>query len=104
MVLVVQLRLAHTADLDTAALQAVRVLLDEVFAGEFTELDWKHTLGGMHALVCDGAELIGHAALIQRRLLHAGRALRTGYVEGLAVRCGRRGRGHGAALMVALDD
>ena len=44
----------------------------------------------MHALVWEGATLVGHAALIQRRLLHGGSALRTGYVEGLAVRTDRR--------------
>ncbi len=36
-------------------------------------------------------------------LLHDGRALRTGYVEGVAVRSDRRRRGHGAALMDALE-
>jgi aminoglycoside 2'-N-acetyltransferase I len=36
---------------------------------------------------------------VQRRLLHGGRALRTGYVEAVAVRADRRRRGHGAAVM-----
>ncbi|HEY3262632.1 MAG TPA: GNAT family N-acetyltransferase [Pseudonocardiaceae bacterium] len=100
---VAELRIAHTADLDAATLRTIRTLLDEVFAGEFTDLDWDHAVGGMHALAWDGAELIGHASLIQRRLLHAGRALRAGYVEGLGVRPTRRGRRHGAALMAALE-
>jgi len=103
MVTVAQLRIAHTADLDAVTLRAVRLLLDEIFAAEFTDRDWEHTLGGMHALAWDGAELIGHASLVQRRLLHAGRALRAGYVEGLGVRPTRRGHGHGAALMAALE-
>ena len=98
-----QPRIAHTAELDAATLRAVRLLLDDVFAGEFTDADWDHTLGGVHALTWDGAELIGHASLIQRRLLHGGRALRAGYVEGLGVRAAYRGRGHGAALMAALE-
>ena len=96
-------RIAHTADLDAATLRAVRTVLDEAFAGEFTDQDWEHTVGGVHALAWEGAELVGHASLIQRRLLHAGRALRTGYVESLGVRTARRGRGHGAALMAALE-
>jgi hypothetical protein len=29
-----------------------------------------------------GSDLIGHASVIQRRLLYGGRALRTGYVGG----------------------
>jgi aminoglycoside 2'-N-acetyltransferase I len=57
----------------------------------------------VHALVWEGADLIGHASVIQRRLLHGGRALRTGYVEGVGVRADRRGRGHGAAMMDALE-
>ncbi len=94
---------AHTAELDTAKLRAARSLLDAVFEGEMTEHDWEHALGGVHAFVWEGGELIGHASVAQRRLLHAGRALRTGYVEGVAVRADRRARGHGAAMMEALE-
>ena len=98
-----ELRTAHTADLDRATLDAARALLDAVFEGEMTDDDWEHALGGLHALVWEGHELVGHASVIQRRLLHRGRALRTGYVEGVGVRADRRGRGHGAALMNALE-
>ena len=97
------LRTAHTADLDPADLKAARALLDEVFNGEVTESDWEHALGGMHALVWDGPTLIGHGSVIQRRLLHQGRALRAGYVEAVAVRADRQGEGHGAAVMSALE-
>jgi aminoglycoside 2'-N-acetyltransferase I len=99
----IEVRTAHTADLDAATLEAARALLDAVFEGELTDHDWEHSLGGVHALVWEGAELIGHASVIQRRLLHRGRALRTGYVEGVGVRADRRGRGHGAAMMEALE-
>ena len=95
-------RLAHTADLDAATLLAARTLLNDVF-DKMTEQNWEHVLGGMHALVWEGTELVGHASVIQRRLLHGGRALRTGHVEGVAVRADRRGRGHGAAMMAALE-
>ncbi|MEO6503376.1 MAG: GNAT family N-acetyltransferase [Jatrophihabitantaceae bacterium] len=98
-----ELVLAHTGQLDPAVLTAAHQLLDEVFAGELTEQDWEHCLGGMHALVWQGAELIGHAALIQRRLLHNGQTLRTGYLEGVGVRASARRRGHGAAMMAALE-
>jgi aminoglycoside 2'-N-acetyltransferase I len=96
-------RTAHTADLDAATLALARVLLDEAFEGDFSDEDWEHGLGGMHALVWEGPELIGHASLVQRRLLHDGRALRAGYVEAVGVRADRRGRGHGAAMMAALE-
>jgi aminoglycoside 2'-N-acetyltransferase I len=97
------LRTGHTADLDPGTLRAARALLDEVFAGEMTDDDWEHALGGIHALVWEGPHLIGHASVVQRRLLHDGRALRAGYVEGVAVRADRRRRGHGGALMGALE-
>jgi aminoglycoside 2'-N-acetyltransferase I len=96
-------RTAHTAELDTASLRAARALLDDVFGDEMTDHDWEHALGGVHALLHDGAELVGHASVVQRRMLHGGRALRCGYVEGVAVSPRHRRRGHGAALMSALE-
>ncbi|MYT28166.1 GNAT family N-acetyltransferase [Streptomyces sp. MspMP-M5] len=98
----VEVRLAHTADLDDATLKAARILLYDVF-DDMTAEDWEHSLGGLHALVHEDGVLIGHAAVVQRRLLHNGRALRCGYVEGVGVRADRRGRGHGAAMMAALE-
>jgi len=100
---VTDLRLAHTADLDAATLAAARALLDDVFEGEFDDDDWEHALGGVHALAYDGGELVGHAAVAQRRLLYGGRALRAGYVEGVGVRADRRRRGYGGAVMGALE-
>ncbi len=93
---------AHTADLGPATLAAARDLLYQVF-DDLDESDWEHSLGGMHAVAWDGPDLVGHAALIQRRLLHQGRALRAGYVEGVAVRVDRRRRGLGAAMMAELE-
>ncbi|MGO4424893.1 GNAT family N-acetyltransferase, partial [Streptomyces sp. MCAF7] len=84
-------------------LKAARALLDDVFEGDMSDHDWEHALGGIHALAWEDGELIGHASVVQRRLLHGGRALRAGYVEGVGVRADRRGRGHGAAMMAALE-
>jgi aminoglycoside 2'-N-acetyltransferase I len=98
-----EVRTLHTADLDSATRTAARVLLDDVFDGEMTDDDWEHCLGGVHALLWDGPELIGHAAVVQRRLFHAGRVLRAGYVEGVGVRADRRRLGHGAALMAEVE-
>lgn len=98
-----EIRTAHTASLSPADLHAIRVLLDDAFDGDFDDDDFEHSLGGMHALVCEGAELIAHGSVVQRRLMHGGRALRTGYVEGVAVRADRRRGGHGAAVMAALE-
>ncbi|MGH3788653.1 MAG: GNAT family N-acetyltransferase [Pseudonocardiaceae bacterium] len=99
----VRVQTAHTACLSPAELRSIRTLLDEAFHGDVTDDDYEHALGGMHALVWEGQELIGHGSVVMRRLLHGGRALRTGYVEGVAVRSNRRRCGHGAALMAALE-
>ena len=98
-----RLEVVHTGHLRPEVLAQARALLDAVFAGELTESDWEHCLGGLHALVWQGEELVGHAALVQRRLLHAGRALRAGWVEGVAVRADVRRLGHGDALMGPLE-
>jgi aminoglycoside 2'-N-acetyltransferase I len=100
---VVDLRIAHTADLDASTRAAARALLDEAFQGDFSDDDWEHALGGIHALVWECGELIAHASLVQRRLLHGGRALRAGYVEAVGVRPDRRGRRHGGTVMEALE-
>jgi aminoglycoside 2'-N-acetyltransferase I len=96
-------RTAHTADLDPRTLAVARAMLDQVFEGEMTDHDWEHALGGIHALAYEGDELVGHASVIQRRVLHRGRALRTGYVEAVGVRADRRRQGHASALMDALE-
>ena len=95
--------LAHTSQLDPAVLRAVRAMVERAFAGRFTEHDWDHALGGMHCIAWEDGEPVGHAAVVGRRLLHAGRALRTGYVEGVAVAPERQRGGHGDALMEAAE-
>jgi aminoglycoside 2'-N-acetyltransferase I len=97
------IRLAHTADLSAATSTAARALLDAAFEGDFSDTDWENALGGTHSLAFDGTELIGHAALVQRRLLHGERVLRAGYVEGVTVRSDHRRRGCASALMSAVE-
>ena len=96
----VTVRTVHTADLDPAARRAARNLLDEVFgADDMTEQDWAHCLGGMHVLAWEEGELVGHAAVVQRRLMNGERILRTGYLEGVVVRRSRQRQGIGGKLM-----
>jgi aminoglycoside 2'-N-acetyltransferase I len=78
-------------------------MLTDAFDGDLSDSDWEHSLGGMHATAWENGEVIGHAAVVQRRMLHRGRALRTGYVEGVAVRADQRGRGVGGAVMAPLE-
>jgi len=95
--------LVHTSDLDGETFDNAHRLLVEAHGGQFTEADWEHTLGGMHAIIVQHGTLIAHAAVIQRRLLYRGAALRCGYVEGVAVRDGWRGQGLGGAVLDAAE-
>ncbi|MEW2515140.1 GNAT family N-acetyltransferase [Streptomyces sp. NPDC046870] len=97
------LRLAHTADLDAPGLREVRALLDAAFDGDFSDADWEHGLGGLHALVRDGAGLAAHGAVVMRRVRHRGRWLRAGYVEAVAVRADVRRTGLGGRVMAGLE-
>ena len=97
-----ELRTLHTADLDAGTRSAIRALMDAAFDG-VSDDTYENVLGGIHTLVIDDGELIGHASVVQRRMLHGGLALRTGYIEGVAVRADRRRRGHGDAMMAVLE-
>lgn len=78
----------------------------EAFDGngvDFTDADWEHSLGGMHALICHHGALIAHGAVVQRRMIYRGAALRCGYLEAIAVREDWRGQGLAMAVMDALE-
>jgi aminoglycoside 2'-N-acetyltransferase I len=98
-----RLRLAHTADLDPCELRAARDLLDAAFDGGFSAEDWDHGLGGLHVLVHDDAGLAAHGSVVQRRVRHRERWLRTGYVEAVAVRPDARRRGLGGRVLGELE-
>ncbi|MEU6757277.1 GNAT family N-acetyltransferase [Streptomyces sp. NPDC046685] len=98
-----RIRTAHTAELTGQELREIRGLLDAAFDGDFSEEDFEHALGGMHVLVREDGELVAHGSLVQRRVVHGGRALRTGYVEAVAVREDRRRRGLGGLVMAGLE-
>lgn len=74
----------HTADLGAGVYDEIRVLLAAVF-DDLTDADCEHALGGLHVCARSRGELVGHVSVVQRRLLHGGRALRTGYVEAFGV-------------------
>ncbi|MCX4781250.1 GNAT family N-acetyltransferase [Streptomyces sp. NBC_01264] len=95
--------LRHTSQLAEGELRQVRELLGGAFEGDFGDEDFEHALGGMHVLVHRGGELLAHGSVVQRRVLHRGRALRTGYVEAVAVRADRRRCGLGGVVMEAVE-
>lgn len=93
------LRRAFTAELAPEKLEAVRRLVFEAFGGRFDVHDWEHTLGGVHVLAEEGGEVVAHGAVVPRVLVAGGRELRAGYVEGVATRGDRRGRGLATLVM-----
>jgi aminoglycoside 2'-N-acetyltransferase I len=96
-------RLVHTADLDSDTRARMCQMVTEAFAGDFTDADWEHALGGMHALIWSHGAIVAHAAVVQRRLIYRDSALRCGYVEGVAVREDCRGQGLVHALLDAVE-
>jgi aminoglycoside 2'-N-acetyltransferase I len=97
-----ELRTSHTADLTDADRAAMHRLLYDVFE-RMTPVAYDNALGGIHALLFDAGALIGHASVVQRRVMYDGRALRAGYVEAVAVHPDRRREGHGARLMSEIE-
>ena len=95
----IRLRSVATAELSGAELAALRGLLFEAFGGRFDEHDWEHTLGGIHVLATEDGEPVAHGAVVPRVMVTGGRDLATGYVEGVATRGDRRGRGLATAVM-----
>lgn len=95
--------LVHTAFLGEAERTAIRELLTLVFPEDSTEENLEHAFGGMHAMMWENGELVAHGSVVLRRLLHGEAALRTGYVEAVAVRADRRRQGLGNAVMSSLE-
>ncbi|MFK4223222.1 GNAT family N-acetyltransferase [Streptomyces sp. NPDC019890] len=96
-------RTAHTFELSPAELLQIRTLLTDAFDGDFSDEDFDHGLGGVHALVYEDGEPVAHGSVIQRRVIHRGRSLRIGYVEAVAVRADRRRRGLGSRVLDSLE-
>lgn len=103
------MRLRHTHELSYEFRDELLAFLIDAFAGDFTADDFDHALGGVHVVVEDDSGLLGHAAVVQRRVVvgevdeHA-RVVRTGYVEAVAVASRARRRGIGDEIMRNVDE
>jgi len=64
---VAEVRTVHTAHLDAGTRSAIRLLLDAAF-GAVSDDTFENVLGGLHTLVIDDGELIGHASVGKARL------------------------------------
>ncbi len=89
-----ELRMVHSADLDDRTRLAIRQLMAGAF-GKISEDTYQNVLGGVHALLAEDGELIGHASVVQRRMLHGGGRCAPGISR--ASRCARTGAAAGAA-------
>src|SRR6202008_3914388 len=78
-------------------------MVNDAFAGEFTDTDWDRAPGGMHALIWHRGAIIAHGAVVQRRLVYRDAPLRCGYVEAVAVREDWRGQGLAVAILDAWE-
>ncbi len=93
------IRTCATAELDPAAVRALRTLMAAAFDDGFTDDDWDHALGGRHVLLLEDGEVVAHASVVPRRLRAGERWLDAGYVEAVAVDPARQGAGAGTAVM-----
>ena len=98
------IRRLATAELSARDTRTLRHLLDEAYGGDFGGHDWQHCLGGVHVLGSLDGELVAHASVVERRLYCGDRPLRTGYVEGVAVRENHRRNGFATAIMREIND
>jgi aminoglycoside 2'-N-acetyltransferase I len=100
-------RRARTPELGDEDVRRIRRILRAAFErdehGGFGEDDWQHALGGMHFVLELDGEIVGHAAVVERELHVAGRPLRTGYVEAVAVDPRHQRRGLGNVMMAEVD-
>jgi aminoglycoside 2'-N-acetyltransferase I len=99
---VIQIRRASTDALRSAEIGDLKDLLHAAWADDphgFTELDWEHATGGVHFMLEAEGRIVSHAAVVERELHSVDHRLSTGYVEAVATRPERRGRGHASAVM-----
>ena len=93
-------RALPTSELSASSLRRLRRLLDASFSEGFSDADWLHTLGGWHVLVAEEeSRIVGHAAVVPRRLEIGGQSFAAGYVEAVATLPERRRRGLGSRVM-----
>ncbi|MEH3139536.1 MAG: GNAT family N-acetyltransferase [Mycobacterium kyogaense] len=96
----VEVVIAEPGQLGPSELDAAEALVRSAFGSGFRSHDWLHAVDGVHIVVTDADQiLVGFAAVVPRTLCHNGITLSTGYVEAVAVRGDRQGRGLGRIAM-----
>ena len=103
----VAIRQVAAANLTEGETAVIRNLLRVAFADDgegFTDADWEHAAGGTHFLLENAGTVLAYASVVLRELEVDGRALRVGYVEAVATRPDVQGRGHGSAVVRAVNE
>ena len=101
----IRARVCSTPELGEAERLALRALLDAAFEGDFSDDDWAHALGGVHALLSEAGDgrLLAHASLVPRTLFVGARRIDAGYLEAVATRPDAQGRGLGTHVVQLLE-
>ena len=103
----VQVRALQTSELSDADIAGIQALLSAAFQhdehGGFTHDDWLHAIGGTHVMLQVDGAIVGHASIVQRALEIAGRPVRTGYVEAVAIAPELQRQGLGSVLMGVIN-
>jgi aminoglycoside 2'-N-acetyltransferase I len=100
---VIEQRLVPSDELGTDELEAMRAMFASAWDGGFTQEDWEHTFGGVHVLRFVDGHLVSHGAVAERTLWLGDTPMRVGYLEAVATWPREQGRGHGSAVVEALD-
>lgn len=93
-----------TGRLPDELVASTRSLLDRAFDGDFTDEDWEHALGGVHATLVENDVVMAHAAVVPRDVRINGRWFRAGYVEAVATHPDLHGKGLGSQVVDAITD
>jgi aminoglycoside 2'-N-acetyltransferase I len=93
-----------TEGLTTPEVATVRGLLSAAFGERFSDDDWDHAVGGRHIVARTGEGIVGHAAVVPRRLWIADRGFDAGYVEAVATRPDLQRRGVATQLTTIVDE
>lgn len=99
-----QIEWLPTEALSAPRLRELRAWLISAFDGDFSDEDWRHTLGGVHVLIEDGHGIVSHGAIVPRSIACDGQVLRAGYVEAVATRADRRRQRQAGSVLEKLGE
>jgi aminoglycoside 2'-N-acetyltransferase I len=101
---VIEQRLVTSDELGSDELATMRAMFTAAWGGGFADDDWDHAFGGVHVVRFVDGSMVSHGAVAARTLWLDDRPLRVGYLEAVATWPEHQGRGHGSAVVDALDE